>query len=362
MKSFQVRTFCCAAIGVLVCAGARSGLAQSLSGALDVEIKRDPGPAEAATAPGRPQGFESERPTVLPGQPGSAPASSWDTRAAYDPAQTLVPPGVEGEPFASSGGGYCYVGPHPSDTRVTPGTAWDSTEGQHLRPYAPVDLRLFSYRQGCYYFIGDPRDFGYGGQVSNYYGAHPVLASYGGGWCFMMGGHSHVWSPWSPYFTVVGPWYYWRGPYDPFFWTYWPYYSTYYRAYYPHYYGGGRFYRGGGYHVAPAFGRGGFRGPAVRGGLAPPVRGAAGSPPYRGMGAGVAPYSGAGPQRGASAPSVRGAAGPMAPRTFAAPAPMRPSSAGARVMTAPASRSFAPSGGSSHGGGFHVGGARGGRR
>ena len=62
------------------------------------------------------------------------------------------------------GSGYCYVGPHPVDTRVVPGPAFDDTQGQHIRPYAPIDLRLFSYRNGCYYFVGDPRDFGYGGQ------------------------------------------------------------------------------------------------------------------------------------------------------------------------------------------------------
>ncbi len=165
-----------------------------------------------------------------------------------------IPPYVEGTPIAAQGGGYCYVGPHPVDTRVVPGAAFEDVQGQNIRPYPPVDLRLFSYHQGCYYFIGDPRDFGYTGQSYSYYGAHPVLDVYGGGWCFMMGGHSHLWRPWSPYFTVVGPWYYWYGPYDPFFWSYWPYYSFYYRSYYPNYYAGGRYYRGG-YRVAPPISR-----------------------------------------------------------------------------------------------------------
>jgi hypothetical protein len=111
-----------------------------------------------------------------------------------------------------------------------------------MHNYAPFDLRLFAFRNGCYYFIGDPRDFGYNGQTYSYYGAHPILDAYGGGWCFMIGPHSHWWRPWSPYFTVVGPWNYWYGPYDPFFWAYWPYYSFFYRAYYPSYYAGGRFY------------------------------------------------------------------------------------------------------------------------
>ena len=66
----------------------------------------------------------------------------------------------------------------------------------------------------------------------------------------MVGGHYHWWRPWSPYFTVVGPWFYWYGAYDPFFWSYWPYYSYYYRSYYPSYYAGGRYFRNG-YRVAP---------------------------------------------------------------------------------------------------------------
>ena len=84
----------------------------------------------------------------------------------------------------------------------------------HTHDYAPFDLRLFAFREGCYYFVGDPRDFGYTGQTYSYYGAHPIHDHYGGGWCFMVGGHYHWWRPWSPYFTVVGPWYYWYGPYS----------------------------------------------------------------------------------------------------------------------------------------------------
>jgi hypothetical protein len=135
-------------------------------------------------------------------------------------------------------------------------------------------MRLFAYHNGCYYFIGDPRDFGFTGQSYSYYGAHPIADEYGGGWCFMVGPHYHWWRPWSPYFTTVGSWYYWQGPYDPFFWTYWPFYSFYYRSYYPTYYAGGRYYRGG-FRAAPPIARvpasvgGGWHGgPAYRGGVA----------------------------------------------------------------------------------------------
>jgi hypothetical protein len=162
-----------------------------------------------------------------------------------------IPQYAEGAPVPyQNGTGYCFAGPHPIDSREGRGD-WDGSEGRHMHAYPPIDLRLFAFRDGCYYFTGDPTDFGYAGTVFPYYGAHPVQDIYGGGWCFMIGGHSHAWRPWSPYFVVTGSWYYWRGAYDPYFWSYWPYYSHYYRSYYPHYYSGGRYFRGHGYHAAP---------------------------------------------------------------------------------------------------------------
>jgi hypothetical protein len=258
--------------------------------------------------------------------------------AAQGPAQEPpIPPYVEGAPIAAQGGGYCYVGPHPVDTRVVPGPAFEDAQGQNIRPYPPVDLRLFSYRQGCYYFIGDPRDFGYNGQAYSYYGAHPVLDVYGGGWCFMMGGHYHLWRPWSPYFTVVGPWYYWYGPYDPFFWSYWPYYSFYYRSYYPTYYAGGRYYRGGGYRAAPPISR-------------VPATAMRGSPP--GMAAGGSNFRGS-PPAGVGPSSQSGWRGPAPASGASSAAPFR----SATPSTSPGSvfRSSPSSGG--FGGGW-----RGGRR
>ena len=191
---------------------------------------------------------------------------------------------MEDAPTAAiGGGGYCYGGQHPVDTRVVEGPAWDETQGTHLHPYPPFDLRLFVLRDGCYHFVGDPTDFGYRGRTYSYYGAHPVLDHYGGGWCFMIAGHSHWWRPWSPYFTVAGPWYYWHGPYDPFFWSHWPYYAHYYRAYYPRYYGGGRFYRGSRHEraVAPPVGRMPGR-PARAMAAAPSGAFSSGAPPARG--------------------------------------------------------------------------------
>ena len=248
-----------------------------------------------------------------------------------------IPPYVEGQAIAADGGGgYCYVGPHPVDTRVVPGPAFEDVQGQHIRPYPPVDLRLFSFRDGCYYFIGDPRDFGYSGQSYSYYGAHPVLDTYGGGWCFMMGGHYHLWQPWSPYFTVVGPWYYWYGPYDPFFWSYWPYYSFYYRSYYPNYYAGGRFYRGGAYRSAPPIQR-------------VPATGWRGTPPGSAAGVAGGGFRGAPPSSSSAAPGGWRNSPPAAGGASAA-APWRgmPQSGGAAGVApfrAPSTPSASPGGG-----------------
>jgi hypothetical protein len=128
------------------------------------------------------------------------------------------------------------------DTRVAAGPAWDDAQGQHIHFYAPFDLRLFAHRDGCYHFIGDPTDFGYRGATFAYYGAHPVHAGHGGGWCFAIGGHAHAWRPWDARFRFVGPWYFWTGAYDRHFWAYWPYWAYFYEHHYPTYYRGGRFH------------------------------------------------------------------------------------------------------------------------
>jgi hypothetical protein len=219
-------------------------------------------------------------------------AGAWGAAVAAETAP--VPPAVEQPAVAATGGLYCYGGPHPVDTRVAAGGPWDETQGAHSHTYPPFDLRLFAFKDGCYHFIGDPKDFGYRGQTYSYYGAHPVLDVYGGGWCFMVGGHAHWWRPWSPYFVVAGPWFYWHGPYDAYFWSYWPYYATYYGHYYPRYYGGGSWRRGAaayggrGWTAAPPIGRvAAPPAPAMRGTPAPMTGGAA-----TGMGAAPSPAPG----------------------------------------------------------------------
>jgi hypothetical protein len=297
-----------------------------------------------------------------------------------------IPPYVDSPPVQVQGGGYCFEGPHPVDSSVVPGVTWDNTPGRHVHGYPPFDLRLFSVQNGCYYFIGDPTDFGYAGDTYSYYGAHPILAAYGGGWCFMIGPHRHFWRPWSPLFVTVGPWFYWEGPYDPFFWTYWPFYHHYYRSYYPGYYARGAFFRG--HAVAPritsvprpmlrsggawhggAAGRG-FRGPGPmvpRGGAAAPgFRGAPTTPHGPGMFRGpAAPQGGPGMYRGAPAMPRGGAAAPsggsFAPRNFSAPAPR---SGGGSIGGGRSGGGFGGGhfGGGSFGGGRSGGGLGGGFR
>jgi hypothetical protein len=261
-----------------------------------------------------------------------------------------IPPYVDAPPVAAQGGGYCFEGPHPVDSRVEPGVTWDSTPGRHAHGYPPFDLRLFSFQNGCYYFVGDPTDFGYAGNTYSYYGAHPILAGYGGGWCFMIGPHRHFWRPWSPLFVTVGPWYYWEGPYDPFFWTYWPFYHFYYRHHYPTYYSHGAFFHR--HAVAPRItsvprpmGRAGAAWHGAGGGFRTP-----GAMPRTGAPGGFRPGPGA---PGGFAP--RSSPGGFAPRSFSPP------SGGGfapRSFSPPSGGGFAPRGFSapSRGGGFGGGG------
>ena len=366
-----------------------------------VSVQAPPLPQPSPPAASRPSSA-----TLPAGSYDQAGATTYESPSAGTDYQqdgsavtaTPIPPNVESAPYALGGGqGYCYEGPHPVDTRVSPGPSWDDSTGRNIRPYAPIDTRLFAYHNGCYYFVGDPSDFGYAGQKYSYYGAHPILDAYGGGWCFMMGPHTHIWAPWSSSFTVVGPWYYWSGAYDPFFWTYWPYYSFYYRSYYPHYYGGGRFYSHGGYRVAPpirSVPASAYRGYAP-GRTAGPVRGGPPSQAFRGgmqTGAAARPayvpraYGPAttGPTTGQTTPSMVprrsapaqspsfGAARPLAPAAHPSfsPGPRPGFTPAPRPSFSPSRPSFSPSphpstsvphssgGFGSHGGGFHGGGHR----
>jgi hypothetical protein len=285
--------------------------------------------AQEANGSGMPDGYvAAQNGPAEPAPAGYGPPAGPEQDGPPPP----IPPFVDAPPVAAAGGGFCFEGPHPVDSSVEPGVTWDATTGRHVHGYPPFDLRLFSFQNGCYYFIGDPTDFGYAGNTFSYYGAHPILATYGGGWCFMIGPHRHFWRPWSPLFVTVGPWFYWEGPFDPFFWTYWPYYHFYYRSHYPHYYARGAFFRG--HAVAPRIttvprpqrygnawhGAGG----AYRAGPMAP-HGAAPAPGGANRAAPVAPH-GAVPAAGANraaptAPRTSAPSGGFAPHNYSAPAP-----------------------------------------
>ncbi len=332
---------------------------------------------------------------VVQAQEGEAAGPAEPAEATADQAAPPpIPPYVEGPAVQAAEGGFCFAGPHPVDSSVEPGVTWDNTPGRHVHSYPPFDLRLFSLQNGCYYFIGDPSDFGYAGETYSYYGAHPVHADFGGGWCFMIGPHKHFWRPWSSLFVTVGPWYYWEGPYDPFFWTYWPYYHFYYRSHYPVYYRHGTFFRN--HAVAPRIPvvprppHMGGRWGGYRGGAMPPRPGAhspSAMPPRPGVQApgampsrhGVQP-PGAMPSRpGVNAPNAMPAR-PMAPMdrgpgpgSFSRPGFSAPGSHGGFApprggFSAPHGGFSAPRGGGfsaprgNFGGGHFGGGIRGGRR
>jgi hypothetical protein len=288
----------------------------------------------------------------LESMPADYPQPAPDDESGSPPP---IPPYVEGPAVQAAAGGYCFEGPHPVDSRVEPGVTWDNTPGRHIHGYPPFDLRLFAHQNGCYSFVGDPTDFGYAGDTYSYYGAHPILAAYGGGWCFMIGPHHHFWRPWSPLFVTVGPWFYWQGPYDPYFWTYWPYYHFYYRSHYPTYYSHGAFFRG--HAVAPRitavprpprYGgawHGGYRGTAPVGprpvGPRPmgPGPGAShGMPmPPRGAAPNPGPVMPRPAQAGSAAPAPH-TFSPPAPRGFSTPAPHNFSPPASRGSSAPAPR------------------------
>src|SRR5262249_54792372 len=100
----------------------------------------------------------------------------------YDsaPGQVQAPPGAEApyaepEPTYADDGQFWFYGPHPDGEG-----GWDPTEGAHEHEYAPFDPYLFTQENGYYYFIGDPGDFGYGGNdLYPYFGPHPVALAYG---------------------------------------------------------------------------------------------------------------------------------------------------------------------------------------
>ena len=93
-----------------------------------------------------PQQLDAPYPAQAPeGAPPQADGSDYAPQDDPNAGAPLIPPNVEGPAYPASDGNYCYVGPHPVDTRVVPGDSWDNTQGQHsapMRPSTPVCSRF----------------------------------------------------------------------------------------------------------------------------------------------------------------------------------------------------------------------------
>jgi len=187
-----------------------------------------PGPRQ--TPPGK-----IDEPSPPPSRPVDPPPPV-DVPPPPPPKTVFYRPDEGAQPTPD--GTYCFAGSHPDvDGR------WEVAAVPHRHDYAPFDVRLFAYRDGCYFFVGDPVDFGYTGTWYAYLGYHPVPDAFGGGWCFMEGLHRHLWRAWSPEFVPLGPCVLWNGAIDPAAAAYQPYYAAYFSDYYPTYYEEGRFYQ-----------------------------------------------------------------------------------------------------------------------
>jgi hypothetical protein len=160
-----------------------------------------------------------------------------DTSAAQqpgDPGQGELQAEPDGAYAAEAGGPSYYFGPHPDGQG-----GWDPTEGPHAHDAPPFDPYLFTQENGYYYFIGDPVDFGYGGNdVYGYYGGHPIALVYGGGYCYYGGYHRHRFAPHGRFVSNNG-WAVWNGPVSPWAGRYRERYDRYFHDVYPRHFAHG---------------------------------------------------------------------------------------------------------------------------
>jgi len=88
-----------------------------------------------------------------------------------------------------------YVGMHPLP--VTTG-GFCQIEGPHIHVVSPehADV-LYRMRDGRFYFVGDPKPFGYDGPTHAYYGHHPIVDDDEDhhGFCYLDGPHYHLAPP-----------------------------------------------------------------------------------------------------------------------------------------------------------------------
>ncbi len=87
-------------------------------------------------------------------------------------------------------------------------------EEVHPHEYAPVDLDYYQVVDGVYYYIGDaPEDVFEEEEIVWYEDHHPVPVFWGGGFCYIIGPHTHWWRPHAHvHYHVSGGHYHYRGP------------------------------------------------------------------------------------------------------------------------------------------------------
>jgi hypothetical protein len=139
--------------------------------------------------------------------------------------------------------GIGYYGPHPVPYEV--GNGYCYIEGAHTHEYAPFDQHLFRERDGYYYFVGDPVDFGYARPTYWFNGNHPIPFSWGGGYCYISWPHRHHYYPTGiDGFALVGGYYIFNGVWPSDYYLYRDWYWGYYGRYYRTSYFGNRYYTG----------------------------------------------------------------------------------------------------------------------
>src|SRR5262249_9866751 len=113
-----------------------------------------------------------------------------------------------------------YLSKHPLSPRQGGGFCF--IDVPHVHAFAPGDPRLYRVDDGAYYFVGDPKPFGYDEPTYAYYGPHPIVEDdvpfdtpiY----CYLEGPHYHWYQPppSTPFELKAGVYWY-VGNFDPAF-------------------------------------------------------------------------------------------------------------------------------------------------
>lgn len=152
----------------------------------------------------------------------------------------LAPTAAQGQMYgvtaAVPAGAFTFAGPHPVHPSFGGGFCYEA--GRHTHPYSvdPNIAYLYRVSYEAYVFVGNVYEFGYNRQAFPYYNHHPLATEYGGTYCYIDGAHYHYFVPAQAYganYIVHNGYYYYNGSYSP---TYYSYRTDYYRPYYTYRY------------------------------------------------------------------------------------------------------------------------------